>query len=102
MWVVVFLAGCGRIENTTVHGTFADHRTCADANVTTILVRAEDHELARVDCNDEAFAIANTELGTALIFEALGHRGTVLYRGHAEVHGDRTRVTLRYVGGRGD
>ena len=37
-----------------------------------------------------------------LAVDAVGYHGTVLYRGHAVVRGEQTRVTLRYVGGRGD
>jgi len=98
MWVVVFLGGCGTAVDTSVECSFADHRSCADANVTTLSVRRGDREIARVDCRDEAFAIANTEEGPVVV-DALGYHGTVLYRGRADVTGARTRVTLRYVGG---
>jgi len=99
MWVVVFLGGCGTSVDTSVECSFSDHRTCADANVTTLSALRGDREIMRVACGDVAFAIANIEPGR-IVVEALGHRGTVLYRGHADVTGPHTRVTLRYVGGR--
>jgi len=96
MWVVVFLAGCGGGEATRLRWSFADHRTCAEANVVTIAVRDGEREVARVACGRESAEVS----ADAIVVEALGYHGTVLYRGRAAVQSAETSVTLRYVGGR--
>jgi hypothetical protein len=102
MWVIVFLTGCTSGETTWLSWSFADHRTCAEANVVTIAVRDGAREVARIACVDEAVALAAERTAGELVVEALGYHGTVLYRGHAVAQAEQTRVTLRYVGGRAD
>jgi hypothetical protein len=100
MWVVVILSGCGRLSTASVECTFADHRTCTEANTDTIVVRSGTRELARVACTREPFAIANTDRGDVLVIEAQGHLGTPLYRASARATRAHLAVVLRYVGGR--
>lgn len=100
MWVVVFLSGCGRVSTRSIECRFADHRSCAEANTDTIVVRTGSRELARAPCSTESFAIANTAHDDALVIEALSHAGTPLYRARARATRAHLAVTLRYVGGR--
>lgn len=100
MWVVVFLSGCGGVKTTSLQCSFSDHRSCAEANTDTIVVKSGTRELARVSCTTEPFAITNTEPGDALEIEALGHLGTPLYRARGTATREHLSVTLRYVGGR--
>lgn len=102
MWVIVFLTGCTGGEATRLSWSFADRRTCAEANVVTIAVRDVAREVARVPCTDEVVALDAEHSAHELAVDAIAYHGTVLYRGRAIVQADETRVTLRYVGGRAD
>lgn len=95
MWVVVFLAACSGDGGPSLRWTFADHRTCAEANVVTIAIRAGARELTRVACED---GVAKIDSQDDLVVEAVAYHGTVMYRGHARE--GAASVTLRYVGGR--
>lgn len=100
MWVVVILAGCEATGATSLRWSFADHRTCAEANVVTIAVRDDEREVVRGACADDVLRVGAERAGDALVVEALGYHDTALYRGRVVVKGDDTAVTLRYVGGR--
>ena len=100
MWVVVFLTACADGSGTTIDWSFADHRTCAEADVVTVVVRDAERELVRAPCDPASTAVDAVTEGEALRVEAIAYHGTVMYRGHAVAGGARTHVTLRYVGGR--
>ena len=98
MWVVVFFAACDGDTSHTVRWTFADHRSCADANVTTIVVREGARELGRASCVEGEVALVDRAADAqAVVVEAQSHAGTALYRARLREGDDE--VTLRFVGG---
>jgi methyl coenzyme M reductase subunit C len=100
MWVVVFSAGCADASTTTIRWSFADHRTCTEANVVTVVVSDGAREIARVACDEDGAALRADVVGVPVVVEALGYHGTPLYRASVEAHAGATNVVLRFVGGR--
>jgi hypothetical protein len=82
-----------------VSWSFADHRSCAEANVVdVVIVDDAGAEIVRVACGTSDVTL-DDRASEAIVIEARGHDGTLLYSGRAVLRDARAEVTLRYVGG---